>query len=322
MMTTNQVAMDFEDWFAQEISPAVPAAAAATGGKTNNLKQGNSGSRSGKSSNGPQQNHDEALLARKRAQNRRDNREYRRRKKAKVEALKHSVKLYKRVNENLKKENEELEKMLAIAKQKVSQRCGGESIMMASSVESVTPFHSPGPNITPEQEVVPPARVTPSHASFQLPIHFIQQHKNTRQGVRFAETAHLCLYEQDLEDNKEKDNKDHHEFWYTESECFAMRRAAIQDAVRVLSNALAGAPFDYSGKDDASVCCVGIENLLAPSSCSLKVSECVGRCISAVLTEQAKQGSSEMDIALASIAQTRKVALRARKLGIFHQDSI
>lgn len=293
MMTTNQVAM--------------------------NLKQGNSGSRSGKSSNNGQQNHDEAL-ARKRAQNRRDNREYRRRKKAKVEALKHSLKLYNRVNGNLKKENEELEKMLAIAKQKVSQRCGGENIMMASSVESVTPFRSPGPNITPEQEVIPPARVTPSHASFQPPIHFIQQHKNTRQGVRFAETAHLCLFEQDLEDNKEKDNKDHHEFWYTESECFAMRRAAIQDAVKVLSNALAGAPFDYSGNnDDASVCCVGIESLLASS---LKVSECVDRCISAVLTEQERHGSSEKDIALASIAQTGKVALRARKLGIFHQDSI
>ena len=152
--------------------------------------------------------------------------------------------------------------------------------------------------------------MTPSHASFQSPIHFIQQHKNTRQGVRFAETAHLCLYEQDLEDNKEKDNNDHHEFWYTESECFAMRRAAIQDAVKVLSNALAGAPFDYSGNnDDASVCCVGIENLLAMS----KVSESVDRCISAVLTEQERHGSSEMDIALASIAQTRKVALRARK---------
>ena len=164
--------------------------------------------------------------------------------------------------------------------------------------------------------------MTPSHAFFQSPIHFIQQHKNTRQGVRFAETAHLCLYEQDLEDNKEKDNNDHHEFWYTESECFAMRRAAIQDAVKVLSNALAGAPFDYSGNDDASVCCVGIENLLAPSSCSLKVRESIDRCISAVFTEQAKLGSSEMDIALASFAQTRKVALRARKLGIFHQDSI
>lgn len=96
-----------------------------------------------------------------------------------------------------------------------------------------------------------------------------------------------------------------------------MRRAAIQDAVKVLSNALAGAPFDYSGNDDASVCCVGIENLLA-----LKVSESVDRCISAVLTEQKRHGSSEMDIALASIAQTRKVALRARKLGIFHQGSI
>ena len=51
---------------------------------------------------------------------------------------------------------------------------------------------------------------------------------------------------------------------------------------------------------------------------------CRARCILAVLIAQAQAGQdvSEMDIALASLTQTRSAQLRARKRGMLLQDSI
>ena len=112
-----------------------------------------------------------------------------------------------------------------------------------------------------------------------------------------------------------------------------MRRAAFEDALQVRARISSGAPLNYSGNDEAgapataaeeersSVCCIGIEHLLTPAIVRQRRA-CIDRCIDAVLTEQEKLGSSEMDIALASFVHSRGAALRARRLGRLHQDSI
>eukprot|EP00985_Skeletonema_marinoi_P026507 scaffold20591_cov168-Skeletonema_marinoi.AAC.1 len=105
-----------------------------------------------------------------------------------------------------------------------------------------------------------------------------------------------------------------------------MRRTIEQDVLQVRAQALAlvGIPFhyDHAGDDEASasefessVCCVGIDHLLTPAII-LETAACRARCILAVLIAQAGQDVSEMDITLASLTQTRKVQLRARKRGI------
>jgi hypothetical protein len=111
-----------------------------------------------------------------------------------------------------------------------------------------------------------------------------------------------------------------HELWYTKAEYHDMRLDIKEDVLEVRSNAADGFPFDYSGDDDASVCCIGIEHLLTPA-CILEVRRCRARCVYAVLAKQAT--SQDLSgIALASFAQTRKAALRARTLGKLHRDSV
>jgi len=112
-----------------------------------------------------------------------------------------------------------------------------------------------------------------------------------------------------------------------------MRRAAVEDVLQVRARISSGAPLNYSGNDEAdapvpaaeeersSVCCIGIEHLLTPAIVRQRRA-CIDRCIDAVLTEQERRGSSEMDIALASFVHSRGAALRARRLGRLHQDSI
>ena len=111
-----------------------------------------------------------------------------------------------------------------------------------------------------------------------------------------------------------------------------MRRTIEQDVLQVRAQALAlvGIPFhyDHAGDDEASVfessvCCVGIEHLLTPAFI-LETAACRARCILAVLIAQAQAGQdvSELDIALASLTQTRSAQLRARKRGMLLQDSI
>ena len=89
-----------------------------------------------------------------------------------------------------------------------------------------------------------------------------------------------------------------------------------------------------SGEDDMfaiaieSVCVLEIEHLLTPADTD-EVRACRARCIQAVLTEQAMARSASATrfvswetIALASFAQTRMAALRARMLGELHQGFI
>jgi hypothetical protein len=158
----------------------------------------------------------------------------------------------------------------------------------------------------------------------------------TRTGsVRFADMAQLYTIErhEDCGNGKIDNNVDNvarHELWYTRSDFHSMRRAIAQDVLQSRAQALAGVPFNYAGDDDAAadesgVCCFGIEHLLT-ADIMLEVRACRVRCIHAVLAEQVRQEPSARfsceAIALASFAQTKKVALRARMLGKLQHDSI
>jgi hypothetical protein len=147
--------------------------------------------------------------------------------------------------------------------------------------------------------------------------------RNRHRAVRFAEAARRYIVERH-EDYDTENTVARHELWYTKAEYCDMRLAVKEDVLEVRAKAADGSPFDYSGRDDASVCCIGIEHLLTPA-CLLEVKRCRARCVYAVLAMQARppdQSSSDIDIALASIGQTRKAALRARTLGKLHQNAI
>ena len=156
----------------------------------------------------------------------------------------------------------------------------------------------------------------------------------SRQAVQFADTAQLHIFKPHQDSEKNYVYVPRHELWYTISEYYSMRRAAVEDALQVRARISSGAPLNYSGNDEAgsapataaeeessSVCCIGIEHLLTPALVRQRRA-CIDRCIDAVLTEQERRGSSEMDIALASFVHSRGAALRARRLGRLHQDSI
>jgi hypothetical protein len=142
-------------------------------------------------------------------------------------------------------------------------------------------------------------------------------------AVRFAEAARRYSVERH-EDYDTENTVARHELWYTKAEYRDMRLAVKEDVIEVRAKAADGSPFNYSGSDDASVCCIGIEHLLTPA-CLLEMKRCRARCVYAVLAVQARppgQSTSDVDIALASIGQTRKVAMRARTLGKLHQNAI
>ena len=150
--------------------------------------------------------------------------------------------------------------------------------------------------------------------------------------VRFA-AAPQYIVELELHEgyNTENVRVARHELWYTKTEYHQMKLDVKEDVLKVRSKAAAGSPFNYSGNDGASAnessgCCIGIEHLLTPVS-FLEVERCRARNDYAVLAAQARSkdlptSDSEIDIALASIAQTAKVELRARSIGKLHQDSI
>jgi hypothetical protein len=159
-------------------------------------------------------------------------------------------------------------------------------------------------------------------AADHLIVDFPHQRNQHHRAVRFADAAQLHIVERH-EDYDSENKVARHELWYTKAEYHDMRLAAREDVLQVRSNTADGFPNSYSGDDDVSVCCIGIERLLTPA-CTLEVRRCRARCIYAVLAAQARPqdlSSSEMGIALASIGQTRKVALRARMLGKLHRDS-
>ena len=143
-------------------------------------------------------------------------------------------------------------------------------------------------------------------------------HQRMRRSVRFAETSELFILK--------RPNVARQELWYTKSEYHLMKLDIKRDVHTVLSARTSREAADdgTSTQAEESVCFMGIEHLLTPA-CINEVRACRMRCIQAVLREQARQGhSSRSDcesIALASLAQTRKALLRARKLGELHQES-
>ena len=149
--------------------------------------------------------------------------------------------------------------------------------------------------------------------------------RNRHRAVRFAEAARRYIVERH-EDYDTENTVARHELWYTKAEYRDMRLAVKEDVLEVRAKAADGSPFNYSGSDDASVCCIGIEHLLTPA-CLLEVKRCRARCVNAVLAVQARPPDPSsthiyIALALASIGQTRKVALRARTLGKLHQNAI
>ena len=146
-----------------------------------------------------------------------------------------------------------------------------------------------------------------------LIVDFPLQRQRNHQVVRFAETAQLYIVERRHEDNEDK-NK----LWYTKADYNSMKRTLKQDVLQARAN-------DAVSKEEDSGFWIGIAHLLTPA-CMLEVKACRFRCVRAVLAEQARQSSSASvgweDIALASLAETRKAVLRARKLGKLHQESI
>ena len=158
-----------------------------------------------------------------------------------------------------------------------------------------------------------------------LIVDFHRQHK--LRAVRFADTAQMYIFERHEDYGEKNSNVARHELWYTNAEYYSMKHAIKQDVLQVRAKTLTGAPFNYAGAeaDESSICCIGIEHLLM-SACTLEVKACRARCTGAVLAEQARQHPSALfgweNIALASFAQTKKVAVRARVLGKLHHDSI
>ena len=110
-----------------------------------------------------------------------------------------------------------------------------------------------------------------------------------------------------------------HELWYTKPEYNSMKRTIQEDRLEVLRKSLGGS-FDYAGDNSSEVCCIGIEHLLTRESI-LHVRDCRKRCTYAVLAEQARQGSDELSVALASIGQTRVATRRAVDLAKLHKGA-
>ena len=130
--------------------------------------------------------------------------------------------------------------------------------------------------------------------------------------VKFAKTSELYIVDR---------HEDKNELWYTNAEYKTMKRNIKRDVLQARAS-------DWTSEEDrGSWIWIGIAHLLTPT-CGLETQACRRRCLRAVLTEQARQeqdphgGFRSENIALASLAKTRKAALRARMLGSLHQDSI
>ncbi len=124
--------------------------------------------------------------------------------------------------------------------------------------------------------------------------------------VKFAKTSELYIVDR---------HEDKNELWYTNTEYKAMKRNIKRDVLQARAS-------DWTSKEDRG-CWIGIAHLLTPT-CGLEMEACRRRCVRAVLKEQARQDQyfRSENIALASLAETRKAASRARMLGSLHQDSI
>ena len=164
---------------------AVAAAAAAmnNGGEKEKKPQKKRKSNNDNTGTGTGQQNVSAARARRLEQNRKAAIESRRRKKVMVAELQRSVTFYTKANENLKKANEELEKSLMIAKQKLlGQKDDNDQSVAASGglktpeeERSVEGKSSPEEAPKIEQQTVPitvdaPVSTAQQIASFQPPV--------------------------------------------------------------------------------------------------------------------------------------------------------
>ena len=125
-----------------------------------------------------------------------------------------------------------------------------------------------------------------------------------RRVVKFANTARIYMVER--HEDSQKYNVTRHELWYTETE-YMMKVAFNEDALRdVRSRDSAGDPYIYSCNDDDNDSeqeQSDIERLMSRAN-MLRERSRKARCNHAYLTEKARQGTTEIDTALASFEQT------------------
>ena len=166
--------------------------------------------------------------------------------------------------------------------------------------------------------------MTMSIMSGELIVNFPTHRARPMRSVQFANTMEMYIVDRHG-DNQDVDRRD---LWYNKSDYSRMRRAIKKPVLEVRAMASAGVPISYSGNDGSSNdCLIGIEHLLTQAS-AFEVKECRARCVQAVLQEQARQRMNPSAtfrwdaIAAASYVETRKVAVRAWKLGKLHRDSI
>ena len=158
-----------------------------------------------------------------------------------------------------------------------------------------------------------------------LIVDFPLQRRN-RRAVHFADTMEVLIVK------RHEDAR--HELWYTAAEYDLMKLVMKRDVLNIRAEtspsnvAYASSGDDVAAEEDSGFW-IGIAHLLTPASV-YEVIACRARCKRAVLAEQARQDlylypSARLRweaIALASLAETRKAVLRARKLGKLHHDSI
>jgi hypothetical protein len=149
--------------------------------------------------------------------------------------------------------------------------------------------------------------------------------QRNHRAVQFADMVQLYTVE------RHENTVARHELWYTKDEYHSMKLDIREDVLRARS--MQSPLFNYSGNDnddsseESSGVWIGIAHLLTPAV-MLEVRTCRARCVYAVLAKQASLRPSarfrweHIDIALASLAQTRKATLRARKLGKLHRKSL
>ena len=143
----------------------------------------------------------------------------------------------------------------------------------------------------------------------ELIVDFPPKHKRNHNVVQFAETSQLYIVDR---------HEDKNELWYTKAEYNSMKHNISRDVLQA-----------RRARDDSlsEGFWIGISHLLTPA-CILEVQTCRRRCVRAVLAEQARHRQDIFeslrweDIALASLAETRKAGLRARMLGRLHKESI
>eukprot|EP00986_Skeletonema_menzelii_P015668 scaffold12351_cov141-Skeletonema_menzelii.AAC.1 len=149
-----------------------------------------------------------------------------------------------------------------------------------------------------------------------------------KRSVDFADTSLFYIVPRhDVHDDVHRED-----LWYNNSDYSRMKLARQDFIHNVRAMASAGVPIrSSSARDEGSSfdgCLIGIEHLLTPATV-LEVMVCRRRCVRVVLEEQARQMMNPLattdalgwdNIAIASIVETRRATVKARKLGKLHHD--